>query len=79
MSKIINLSTHSTICIQVNILEETISYFDKNVTTTSTLTDTLVFGDELGQVHLLSPSGSSVIFQVSTTESGSVVVRDLSG
>jgi hypothetical protein len=48
-----------------------------NVTINSTLTDTLVFGDELGQVHLLSPSGSSVIFQVSTTESGSVVVRDV--
>ena len=32
MPKIINLSTHSTICIQVNIFEKTSSYFDKNIT-----------------------------------------------
>lgn len=32
MSKIINLSTHGTICIQVNILKDTSSYFDKNIT-----------------------------------------------
>jgi hypothetical protein len=48
-----------------------------DVTTTSTLTDTLVFGDEMGRVNMLGPSGSSVIFQIPEVESGSMVVRDV--
>ncbi len=48
-----------------------------DVMTTSSLTDTLVFGDELGRVHMLSPSGHAVIFQIPEAESGSVVVRDV--
>lgn len=48
-----------------------------DIVTTSALTDTLVVGDELGQVHLYGPSGHSVIFQIPEAESGSLVVRDV--